>query len=358
MLELAGNFRSFIFLSFFMTAETFRSLVRNFTSLSKEETDALRAQTADAPYCQVSHMLVARSSKDHGSPDQKERLTRAAVYSTDRAVLKWVMTAPVQAGVGVAPATAKALRETSRLREGYGGQAGTVTVETTSDQESLAEQSPVNVPAQPPKETPAPVVMPKKPEPVASTPPPVVAPTTVAKPAVTLEGEALRADLAKELSKLQKLKHEFEESYEKFTPSATPTNTPSPESPKKVKPSSIGQVTFSPGEPVEGEPLIEAIKTSKKKPKLVTPKVAEQGEIIDNFIKVAPTLPRAKPTQPAVDLSEDSVHHGDNIVSETLVNILLKQGKKDKAIEMLKKLIWKFPQKKTYFAAQIEALKG
>ena len=48
---------------------------------------------------------------------------------------------------------------------------------------------------------------------------------------------------------------------------------------------------------------------------------------------------------------------GDNIVSETLVEILLKQGKKDKAIEVLKKLIWKFPQKKAYFAAQIEDLK-
>jgi len=44
-------------------------------------------------------------------------------------------------------------------------------------------------------------------------------------------------------------------------------------------------------------------------------------------------------------------------VSETLVDILIQQGKKDKAIEVLKKLIWKFPQKKTYFAAQIEELK-
>lgn len=90
----------------------------------------------------------------------------------------------------------------------------------------------------------------------------------------------------------------------------------------------------------------------------MSPKVAEQGEIIDNFIKVAPSLPRAKPTEPAADLSVDSVNYSDNIVSETLVGILLKQGKKDKAIEMLKKLIWKFPQKKAYFAAQIEALKG
>jgi hypothetical protein len=36
---------------------------------------------------------------------------------------------------------------------------------------------------------------------------------------------------------------------------------------------------------------------------------------------------------------------------------LLSQGKKDKAVEVLRKLIWKFPQKKSYFAAQIEELK-
>jgi hypothetical protein len=39
------------------------------------------------------------------------------------------------------------------------------------------------------------------------------------------------------------------------------------------------------------------------------------------------------------------------------VEILLRQGKKDKAIEVLKKLIWKFPQKKAIFAAQIDELK-
>ena len=63
------------------------------------------------------------------------------------------------------------------------------------------------------------------------------------------------------------------------------------------------------------------------------------------------------PPADSSDLAEKSLAYGDNIVSETLVEILLKQGKKDKAIEVLKKLIWKIPQKKAYFAAQIEELK-
>ena len=70
-------------------------------------------------------------------------------------------------------------------------------------------------------------------------------------------------------------------------------------------------------------------------------------------------MPKTKPTSTQEgDLSTIKTgEFGDNIVSETLVELLLKQGKKDKAIEVLKKLIWKFPQKKAYFAAQIEELK-
>jgi predicted Zn-dependent protease len=61
---------------------------------------------------------------------------------------------------------------------------------------------------------------------------------------------------------------------------------------------------------------------------------------------------------PAEDLvSLKQGEFGDQIISETLVDILKRQGKKEKAIEVLKKLIWKFPQKKAYFAAQIEELK-
>ncbi|MBS1682828.1 MAG: hypothetical protein JST48_14035 [Bacteroidetes bacterium] len=106
------------------------------------------------------------------------------------------------------------------------------------------------------------------------------------------------------------------------------------------------------------EGLIEEIKITKKKIKPTDSKQIEQIEIIDQFIKTQPSITRTKPTPaPATDLAANSSQFGENIVSETLVEILLKQGKKEKAIEALKKLIWKFPQKKAYFAAQIEELR-
>lgn len=111
----------------------------------------------------------------------------------------------------------------------------------------------------------------------------------------------------------------------------------------------------------ERKDLIDEIVDTKDKIEPADEKQKEQLEIIEHFIKAQPSISNAKERPahiPGGDLSTIKTgEFGDNIVSETLVELLLKQGKKDKAVEVLKKLIWKFPQKKAYFAAQIEELK-
>lgn len=111
----------------------------------------------------------------------------------------------------------------------------------------------------------------------------------------------------------------------------------------------------------QGETIIEEIVSTKQPIEPESEKQKEQLEIIEQFIKTQPSISNSK-DKPLVDTSIDlaTIQPGefsDHIVSETLVEILLKQGKKDKAIEVLKKLIWKFPQKKANFAALIEELK-
>lgn len=89
-------------------------------------------------------------------------------------------------------------------------------------------------------------------------------------------------------------------------------------------------------------------------------KKEEQEALIEKFIKSDPTMKdvrSAKEIPDKKDLSLPSVKFRDDIISENLANIMVKQGKHNKAIDIYKKLIWKFPQKKTYFAAQIEELK-
>jgi hypothetical protein len=161
------------------------------------------------------------------------------------------------------------------------------------------------------------------------------------------DGDQLREQVLHDLESLQESKRLFEMTIARLEK-------------EKAQPLADQKETPSIAKPKEGDSLIEEIKSTKKKIKPEGVKQKEQIEIIDQFIKTQPTIPRPKAVAHDArdgDLSEPSAQFGENIVSETLVEILLKQGKKEKAIEALKKLIWKFPQKKAYFAAQIEELR-
>ncbi len=285
-----------------MDTSGFNSIVKNYSCLTEDEYLSIKGLSYQYPYCQIINLLQARAAQDLGHPDKDKMLHYAAVYSTERAVLKHVMTAPRRERIF---AFSSPVSESPPFIEDV------VLLAETKEEEREQLIDEVVVPA---------------------------------LDKVSLSGDDLRNDIYHELEKLQRLKKEFENSVLEFEKSGSgDTNL-------KVKTKSLK-------EPVS-DPLIEEIKSTKKKLKVENPKQKEQNEIIDQFIKIQPTIPKAKPIESASDLSEDSGMFSDNIVSETLVDILLKQGKKDKAIEVLKKLIWKFPQKKAYFAAQIEDLKN
>lgn len=113
----------------------------------------------------------------------------------------------------------------------------------------------------------------------------------------------------------------------------------------------------APAKPVKKEATTAKKKKvpSKTKPK---PRVKKQATIIDEFIEKEPSISKKRsPVKEKEDLAEDSSKLRDDLVSESLAKIFASQGKTQKAIEIYKKLIWKLPQKKALFAAQIEKLK-
>ncbi len=57
-----------------------------------------------------------------------------------------------------------------------------------------------------------------------------------------------------------------------------------------------------------------------------------------------------------LESARKSIEDNDEILSETLARLVAAQGKKDKAIKIYQKLMLKYPQKSSYFAAQIEKL--
>lgn len=83
------------------------------------------------------------------------------------------------------------------------------------------------------------------------------------------------------------------------------------------------------------------------------------NQLIDRFLKDEPRI-RVKKDLPTKqeDLSAPSTNENPQIATETLAIVYLKQGKKDKALDIYEKLCLKFPQKSSYFAKKILQIKN
>ena len=278
-----------------MDKSQFNLLVKNYSSLEREDATLLVSLLKDYPYSQLIHHLSARVFQDVNLEGKENLLHASAVYATDRGVLKSIMTAPRSTAV-LNQENVSLVEEADLPPTSIHGK-----VEVTSSEESIVQRT----------------------EPV------------VLRTESDSDGD-IYEQVVRDIDEMHQAKKRFEEMVLKLENRAF---TP-------------------PLEAGQEEELIEEIKQHAKKRIKADAKLKEQIEIIDRFIKTQPAMPKAKASVAnAVDLTEKSASFGENIVSETLVELLLKQGKKEKAVEMLKKLIWKFPQKKAYFAARIQELK-
>ena len=99
--------------------------------------------------------------------------------------------------------------------------------------------------------------------------------------------------------------------------------------------------------------LSDAVKNSPLKH--VEPKKSDQ--VIDRFIKEEPMIqaPSAENLNNE-NMARQSAEDNYSLVTETLANIYVDQALYLKAIEVFKKLILKYPEKKSYFAARIQDL--
>jgi len=86
-----------------------------------------------------------------------------------------------------------------------------------------------------------------------------------------------------------------------------------------------------------------------------------QINTIDKFIKNEPKISKASkliPYTENADLSRPSTELKIELTTENYAQILVKQDKIDKALEVYKKLVLKYPDKSAYFAAKIHELEN
>lgn len=86
------------------------------------------------------------------------------------------------------------------------------------------------------------------------------------------------------------------------------------------------------------------------------------AKLIDQFLANAPTLARPKPrlmeqAPVSAPLSPLPQEMEDDLMTETLANLYLKQGHPQEAIQVYEQLGLRFPDKKAYFDAQIRNIK-
>jgi hypothetical protein len=397
--------------SILVEKQQFVELLGRFSKSTENEALNIMALKEYFPYCQVFHSVAARTTKDHRFLEQKAALQLAAVYAADRAVLKQVMTDEVLPAGKSFPPFIHFTPSNSSVSERFTDEREVVIEHdsdhraepvlpvvpdvTANDQDlTKARQTDAGTlnfqqRAQQLQMESAP------PEEPAPTPTPIDPPTALAEvevpaepdrfTAVLVSAESVESNVAdqviSDLERLNQLKHNFEALFEANKASIilrdaakTVGATPAEELGRiqLARQKRIAELVSSLDPELNGadatgefdyghdsKNIIEEIRNNKQALEPESQKQKDQLQMIDDFIKTQPNLTgKDKAPSPIEDLSTIKTgEFSDNIVSETLVDILIKQGKKDKAVEVLKKLIWKFPQKKAYFAAQIEDLK-
>ncbi|WP_313792124.1 hypothetical protein [Croceivirga lutea] len=102
--------------------------------------------------------------------------------------------------------------------------------------------------------------------------------------------------------------------------------------------------------------------TNQKKFEKPLPKEQEKEqkkkfELLDKFIQSNPKIIPVEKLESEVDISESTSIAKNELMTETLARVYLEQKKYKKAIKAFKTLSLKYPEKSSFFADQIEAIK-
>lgn len=323
-----------------MDTERFNILINNPSGATEHDVFLLEDAIKDYPYSQALHILLAKICFKLDVEDKNKRLSTAAIYASKRAILKEVIQTD---------AYLESIEEVVSYQD-----LPIIELEQESTDKTIFEASESS----------------------------------------TSDSASIFDEVLKNLQKLKSLREQFlflesedsdevsdKQEVEEVESEQLPEETELPkkikqtiskankekkkEAPhgKKEKIENLQKKDLELDSQVNEYFIAEISQKNPSESNEKTDKLATQEHIIEKFIQEQPSIGHIKKelekSQEEItkDLSEKSTQFGDDLISENLAIILLKQGKKERAMDIYRKLIWKLPQKKAYFAARIEEIK-
>lgn len=319
-----------------MESERINFLLNNPTEFKSDDIFLLEQEIDKYPYAQILHILLAKIKHQENSDDKNKKLTLAAIYSSDRSILKRAIleNGYLENYEEIVPFQDLQKFELEDAQDEIIGiydkdgenESATIFDEVLKNLEklkSLRRQFQF-------------LEINDQPEQLKSEYSSSVNENEIEKKSVVSEKLGKKETSKKSKKKIESNKRKLDEILEK----------------DQILDSQVNLYLLK---------EIEEKKAAQKKEE--TEKLLSQSKIIEKFIEKQPSIGSVKKelerSQDEInkDLSEKSTKFGDDLISENLAIILLKQGKRERAIDIYKKLIWKLPQKKAYFAARIEEIK-
>lgn len=346
-----------------MNKNGFVQIITHYHEINPQALKSLQALQSKYPYSEAIHAMIAKGASLQNGKSGKE-LTIAALYSTDRSILKSVLVEKASLKPA-AKVLQKKTTEPTKTPSKTSSSTPKITTPTTRTPKPAAKASSSTV-----EKKKIAVVK----QPVRKSPQEGVSSEEHEK-----EMDALRNELFLNLEELRKSKSYLMELFDhsdtvqpkgKKTSTSGKKKAEPKKSPKRKTVISSAKKETKTDSPASKQ--VKPVSTKSVKPKTPSDPIIDDSENNDDESIDNGTLntlienlenKRKEENQKAdengdqSDLSVPSVEFGDDLVSENLAKIMIKQGKKEKAIDIYKKLIWKFPQKKAYFASQIENLK-
>ncbi len=319
--------------------------------LNEQSFEVLQKLTKDYPYCQTLQILLAKNLQQYDKLAFEKQVNKASAYAVDRRKFQRYISdrdKPASQEAVIETITPKPVKQEPRFFE--------IPVQTES--EPASDIAATEIPAQ--QEEPEAAIQPVE-ETVKEKSPDVVVIDTPeeesVKPQQEVKEEATKPgrsllDIVK--ARLREIRDRNKKKEEVVSPAAEIVKQIPEEQVDKEqeKPAHVEietkQITDKPS-PVEGFTRHER---QAQKPDI--------NFLIDKFLKEEPKIRVKKEDLPEQqeDLSVPSTSEDPLLVSETLAQVYLKQGKKEKALDIYEKLCLKFPEKSSYFAKKIIAIKN